>query len=88
VDTNTAEETFFDHHELDNPMWRKFCRILREREIDHLKRNAQPLNHDDTQMIRGQLKEITYLLDLAEAPMMVDEPALEIVQESSDPDRV
>jgi hypothetical protein len=86
VDTNS--EIQFDHQEFDNPMWRKLCRLLRQREIDHLKRNAQPLNHDDTQMIRGQLKEITYLLDLAEAPMMVDEPALEVVQESSDPDHV
>jgi hypothetical protein len=84
VDTESQIE--FDHQELDNPMWRKLARLLRQRELDHLKRIAKPLSHDDTQVIRGQIKEINFLLELAEAPMMVDEPALEIVHESSDPD--
>lgn len=86
MDINAPEEVVIDYLELDNQMWRKVARLLRQRELDHLKRIAKPLNHDDTQVLRGQLKEITFLLDLAEPPMRVDEPALEIVHESSDPD--
>ena len=79
-------EPLLEPRDFDNPLFRKLATMLRQREIDHLKQIASPvLGKKRTQVLRGQIKELNYILSLAEPPMEVDESPLELVPESSDP---